>query len=225
MMTCPQCNRELENENTPCPDCDSPQSPKKKFKLTKQVNDPTLTGYTASEGKVTTFNLSPKTIGIIVAVVVVVGFLGGLLSGSPEEGETISSVVTSQDTSLKSSPQVTQISPRELSVEDEINSLFSKIRRANLDEDINTFMKYYAASFPDRSGKEMKTLETWQKYDFVSLDFFVFDLNVENNRAEASVGWEIALLEKGQSKPKLIETTNEVVLDQGGEGWQIVSLQ
>lgn len=226
MATCPKCNSELEHENASCPDCVSTQkTQKKKLKLTKQVDDPSLAGYTASEGKVTTFNLSPKIIGIIIAAVVGIGFLGGLLSGPSEIEPPNQSVTASKDSSQTSKLPIAETAPRKKTVEDEITLLFSKMRRANLQEDINGFMQYYSASFPGRSEKRERTLETWGKYDFASLDFFVFDLIINDNRAEVSVGWEIALLENGQSKPRLIETTNEVVLEKEESGWLIVSLQ
>ena len=93
------------------------------------------------------------------------------------------------------------------------------------EENIDLFMKYYASDFPDRSTKRKKTLDTWKKYDFASLDFFVFNLQIDEDRAHASVGWEIALLEDGSTKPRLIETTNEVELVKGRGEWQIISLK
>lgn len=115
--------------------------------------------------------------------------------------------------------------PRPLTPADEVAAVFAGVRDANLREDIAGFMNYYADNFPDRPAKERKTLETWQAYDFASLDFFVFDLKVDGERAHAAIGWEMALLEKGASTPRLIETTNQVELVKGGSGWQIVSLQ
>lgn len=166
-------------------------------------------------------------------VIVIVGFLAlcfalGMLFGTDQ---TVTEGRKTAVSDVASEPAVSTLAGQKLAslktatAEDEINMLFVHVSQANLDENISDFMKYYAASFPDRSGKEEKTLETWSKYDFASLDFFVFDLQVDGSRAEASVGWEIALLEKGASAPRLIETTNEVVLEKGGSGWQIVSLQ
>lgn len=167
-------------------------------------------------------------------VVGLVGFLGicfvlGMLFGTDEDGAEPRQTTVQKDaadsTASARSVAAPQTAPRVLTDTDSINELFDKVRQANLVEDIGAFMSYYATSFPDRPGKEKKTLETWQKYDFASLDFFVFDLKIQDRRAEASVGWEMALLEKGATNPRLIETTNEVVLEKGGSGWQIVSLQ
>lgn len=169
-------------------------------------------------------------------IIAIVGFLAicfvlGALFGTDETTTSEQKpAVTSSQQQARVEPSFTlsetkEIPVQPLTVADEIDAVFAEVSKANRDENIDHFMQYYAASFPDRAGKQQKTLETWQKYDFVSLDFFVFDLNVNGDRAEASVGWEIALLEKGTDKPKLIETTNEVVLQKGGSGWQIVSLQ
>lgn len=144
--------------------------------------------------------------------------LGLLFSNDP--AETHGGKVVESSAAQQGKPLV-----RPLTAADEINQLFSGVRQANLEENISEFMKYYASTFPDRADKQQKTLETWQKFDFLSLDFFVFDLQVDGSSAQASLGWEIALLEKGASEPQLIETTNQVVLEQGGAGWQIVSLQ
>lgn len=167
-------------------------------------------------------------------VICIVGFLGicfalGMLFGTDEPGtkdqvtSTAKDAVSTPATFDLTGPNVAP--PRPVTVADEINLVFSAISQANIDENIAAFMQYYAAAFPDRAGKEQKTLETWRKYDFASLDFFVFALQVDGNRAEASVGWEMALLENGGGQPRLAETTNEVVLEKGDSGWQIVSLQ
>lgn len=166
-------------------------------------------------------------------ILCIVGFLAGCFvlgmffgtNESPRE-ENVAASQAESAAAIAAGPVGTKMRPTPpVTDEDEINRVFFGVRQANLDEDIEAFMKYYTRDFPDRSGKERKTLETWQKFDFLSLDFFVFDLQVDGSSAQASLGWEIALLEKGASEPQLIETTNQVVLEQGGAGWQIVSLQ
>ena len=163
----------------------------------------------------------------------IVGFLGvcfvlGMLFGTDESPKTekVANVSTESVTpAAVTLAETPRMAPAPVTPADGINRVFWGVRQANLDEDLHAFMTFYAPSFPDRAGKEQKTRETWQKFDFASLEFFVFDLQIDGNRAQASVGWEIALLEQGGDKPKLIETTNDVVLEKGGTGWQIVSLQ
>jgi len=106
-----------------------------------------------------------------------------------------------------------------------IRQLFVALQAANLDENIDEFMKYYADSFPGREQKRKTTLQNWQKYDFGSLDFFIFSLKIDGEVAEAAVGWEIALLEKGATSPRLIEMTHQVKLIKLKQDWQILSLQ
>lgn len=230
MAICPQCNQEIIDSGKSCPHCNTGQAPpQKKIRLTKATDDP-LNGMASAKGKMVTFNLSAKLIGLIVAVVLVAGFVGGLLSGPDEE--TSADHGFGQDAlrdkagfTLNRTSGQEKIPVKALTEADEINTVFASLSQANLNENIDEFMQYYAASFPQRTEKLQKTLDTWSKYDFVSLDFFVFDLKVQGAHANASVGWEIALQEQGVTEPRLIETTNEVSLEKGGQGWQIVSLQ
>lgn len=164
-------------------------------------------------------------VGGFLAACFVLGFLFGSDEPSGQEQASVAKAAPATATASRAAQSQEQSQRRPVTAADEINGLFASLRQANLEENIDTFMTYYAVDFPDRAGKEQKTLETWQRYDFVSLDFFVFDLQVSGDRAQASVGWEIALLEKGAGEPRLIETTNQVALKRGGSGWQIVSLQ
>lgn len=171
---------------------------------------------------------------IIIAIVGFIGvaFLLGVISGLNEDTTAVKGHDSAQKSEAAVVSQPAAVATKSLTVSsaaltpaDEIHQVFEKVRQANFDEDINTFMTYYANDFPDRSGKRQKTLDTWNKYDFASLDFFIFDLNINGQQAHASIGWEIALLENGSAKPRLIETTNEVDLVKVGADWQIVSLQ
>lgn len=114
---------------------------------------------------------------------------------------------------------------QEMADDEQIRQLFVALQAANLDENIDEFMRYYADSFPAREQKRQTTLQNWQKYDFGSLDFFIFDLKIDGKVAEAAVGWEIALLEAGSVTPRLIEMTHQVKLIESPQGWQIMSLQ
>ncbi|MCX8117201.1 MAG: hypothetical protein N3G78_04610 [Desulfobacterota bacterium] len=121
----------------------------------------------------------------------------------------------SSDTSPSSSPG------REKEEEGEIKSLLENIRLANLRRDIDLFMSCYGKDFKDREGKRRSTLNSWEKYTFLHLEYDLSDLSISGDRAKGRVQWRLKFAPKGGGPPQESRTTLETIFLKEEGRWKI----
>jgi hypothetical protein len=110
----------------------------------------------------------------------------------------------------------------EIKENEKIESLFEKIRQANLNKNIDLFMSCYAIDFKDRKKKESDTLESWKKFNYLDLAYDLKEQTISEDRAHVRVEWQMKVDQKGSKQPKVIKTILDVVLKREGDLWKIV---
>jgi ketosteroid isomerase-like protein len=103
-----------------------------------------------------------------------------------------------------------------------IESLFEKIKEANLNKNIDLFMSCYSIDFKDRGKKEIDTLESWKKFNYLDLTYHLKERTISGHLADVRVEWEMKIDQKGGKQPEDIKTTLDVVLKKEGDFWKII---
>jgi uncharacterized membrane protein YvbJ len=110
----------------------------------------------------------------------------------------------------------------EINEKEKIESLFKKIRQANLNKNIDLFMSCYAIDFKDRKKKEFDTLESWKKFNYLDLAYHLKEQTISGDRANVRVEWQMKVDQKGSKQPEVIKTILDVVLKREGGLWKII---
>jgi hypothetical protein len=105
--------------------------------------------------------------------------------------------------------------------DEKINSLFGKIRQANLEKKIDLFMSCYTVDFKDRNGKRLEALETWDNFDYLDLSYELKRLAVTTQTAQVRVEWRINISPKNGGPPQKTERLLDVTLKKEDGHWKI----
>jgi hypothetical protein len=134
-----------------------------------------------------------------------------LLSKIPSAGTTVALHPKSLEKPLSASepagaPQVHQIQPAarptEISEREEVQGLLDQVRKAQMDKDINLFLKAYSPTYPNLDEKKKSLLKSWQKYNYLDVTFNIGNIQKKNpHTISAEVACDITL-EDVQSKKK-----------------------
>lgn len=88
----------------------------------------------------------------------------------------------------------TSLKPGVVLEEEKVRHVLEQIRRAQLNKDINLFMKAYAPGFPNLSQKKGSVLKTWKHYNYLDLRFHITDMQHKDAQTViARVSWDITL--------------------------------
>jgi len=110
----------------------------------------------------------------------------------------------------------------EIEENEKIESLFEKIRQANLNKNIDLFMSCYSIDFKDRGKKENDTLQSWKKFNYLDLAYHLKERTISGEMANVRVEWQMKVDQKGSKQPEDIKTILDVVLKREGELWKII---
>jgi len=105
---------------------------------------------------------------------------------------------------------------------EKIESLFEKIKEANLNKNIDLFMSCYSIDFKDRQKKEIDTLESWKKFNYLDLTYHLKERTISGHLANVRVEWQMKIDQKGSKQPEDIKTTLDVELKKEGDLWKII---
>jgi hypothetical protein len=103
-------------------------------------------------------------------------------------------------------PQVHQTQPSakptDISERQEVQGILDQIRKAQMEKDINLFLKVYSPTFPNLAEKKKSLLKSWQKYNYLDMNFNIANIQKKNaHTISAEVACDITL-EDIQSKKK-----------------------
>jgi uncharacterized membrane protein YvbJ len=110
----------------------------------------------------------------------------------------------------------------EIEENEKIESLFEKIREANLNKNIDLFMSCYSIDFKDRKKKEIDTLESWKKFNYLDLVYHLKERTISGEMANVRVEWQMKVDQKGSKQPQDIKTILDVVLKREDDLWKII---
>lgn len=79
---------------------------------------------------------------------------------------------------------------------DHIIALLEDIKIANLTKDIALWETRYTIAYLGSDRKKEKQLEQWREYDFNSLDYNVYDVEIKSDTASAFVTWNMEILSR-----------------------------
>ena len=77
-------------------------------------------------------------------------------------------------------------------LKEQLQSVLSTLREAQLHKDIVQFMSVYSLTFPNLDDKRANTLKSWENYDYTNLVFTIDKIQpIDPNNALAWVTWYI----------------------------------
>jgi hypothetical protein len=114
--------------------------------------------------------------------------------------------------------------PAEL--KEQLQSVLSTLREAQLHKDIVQFMSVYSLTFPDLTEKRANTLKAWEEFDFTNLVFTVDKIqSLDPNNAIAWVTWYIDTRNRKTQELTSSTQTFQVRFIQELGKWRILSLE
>jgi hypothetical protein len=62
----------------------------------------------------------------------------------------------------------------------EVQVILDQVRKAQLENDINLFLKVYSPTFPNLAEKKKSLLKSWQKYNYLDMNFNIENIQKKN---------------------------------------------
>lgn len=90
----------------------------------------------------------------------------------------------------------------------DIYDLLEDIRKANLDKDLQLWESRYAKSYLAAGKKKDETAEKWKKFDYISLQYRVEDIQMRPEGISAIISWDMEL--KSPDSGKITRTTQKL---------------
>ena len=92
-------------------------------------------------------------------------------------------------------PQTQQsVRSTDIAEREEVRGLLDQVRKAQLGKDINLFLQAYSPTFPNLAEKKASLLKTWQKYNYLDVDFNIDNIQKKNSHTIiAKFVWDITL--------------------------------
>jgi hypothetical protein len=143
----------------------------------------------------------------------------------PEQSPSVPKKVTPSVTGTTPSPSVPIIS-KDIALEgqekEEIRGLLEKIRRANLEKNIDLFMACYSVNFKDRERKKRLTLASWGSFNYLHLTYNLKRQSISGNTANARVEWWMGVSPKNGGQSQVSKAVLDVTLIKEDGIWKII---
>ncbi len=111
-------------------------------------------------------------------------------------------------------------------LKEQLQSVLSTLREAQLHKDIVQFMSVYSLTYPDLTEKRANTLKAWEEFDFTNLVFTVDKIqSLDPNNAIAWVTWYIDTRNRKTQELTSSTQTFQVRFVQELGKWRIRSLE
>ncbi len=112
------------------------------------------------------------------------------------------------------------------SLQDQLETVLSTLRNAQLQKNIDRFMSVYSQSFPSYDLKRQDTLKYWQGYDFTNLVFTVDKVQATDpDHATASVIWYVDVRNRENKELTSATQKYQVQFVKENGKWRIIALQ
>jgi hypothetical protein len=108
---------------------------------------------------------------------------------------------------------------------EKVQGILQQVREAQLHKDINLFMAAYSPSFPDLAAKKARILKTWERYNYLDLNFTVENFSSQKpGSIMAKVAWALTLKDRrSQEKMNLVKKYTVYFVNESGK-WLIQNL-
>jgi uncharacterized Zn finger protein (UPF0148 family) len=111
-------------------------------------------------------------------------------------------------------------------LKEELQTVISTLREAQLKKDISEFMSVYSTTFPDYDQKRKGALESWQNFDFTNLVFTVDKIQaLDPNNALAGVTWYMDIKNRNTQEFSSITQAYQVRFVKEMGKWRIRELK
>jgi hypothetical protein len=108
---------------------------------------------------------------------------------SPQSPEKESSTISEESSPVVPSSAVPVVLfPQEIQ---RLLDLLENVRQANLKKNINLLMSCYASDYKDWEERRRTALQSWERYNYLDLDYVLKVESVSTEGAEARVEWRI----------------------------------
>jgi hypothetical protein len=107
----------------------------------------------------------------------------------------------------------------------EVQGILEQVREAQLKKDIGQFLQVYSPTFQDLDKKKESILKTWQRYDYLDMQFAIENLQKPDaNTIIAKVAWDITLEDLSSKKKSTLKRDYTVFFSNASGKWLIQNL-
>lgn len=164
----------------------------------------------------------PMLVGGCLLILVIWGGYGLRQLIFPSE-QTISSGGSAPSPTLSSSEK-SKPAPKDKEVEN-IQSLFEKVRQANLQQNIDLFMACFSQDFVDKEKKKSEALKTWNHFNYLTLSFDIKRQKISGDMADIQLEWFIRSSEKKGGKLEENRILLSAILKKENGAWKIFEIR
>lgn len=101
-----------------------------------------------------------------------------------------------------------------------VKELLEKIKKANLDKDIELFSSCYSQDYEGLDKRKEKALNLWKNFDFIHLEYILKDSIIKEREGTIRVSWDIKVRSRsGEIKDIRDDLTVFIIKD--GDLWKI----
>jgi hypothetical protein len=164
---------------------------------------------------------------MVAAYFLINHFLAGDRVGpqTPSSKKTIESPGKESSTiSKESSPAVPSSALPVVLLPQEVQKLLNlleNIRQANLKKNISLLMSCYASDYKDLEERRRTALQSWEKYNYLDLDYVLKVESVSINAAKARVEWQIRSIPTTGGQTEEGKSALNVIFQKEKNEWKI----
>ncbi|MFZ5447898.1 MAG: double zinc ribbon domain-containing protein [Thermodesulfobacteriota bacterium] len=234
---CPQCGVRVSPRQEFCHECDAPL---KGAKAAAEILGPETATPAESPPAPATPKGTPSWLiglmvgtGIVIIILLVLLFSRGTSPppAPPPQAPKAEAPVTpttpaAPAPSTSAAPTPEQTPPATADLKEQLQSVLSLLREAQVHKDIVQFMSVYSATYPQLDDKRGDTLKSWENFDFTNL-VFTFDKIqlLDPDNAIAQVTWYMDTRNRRNQELASITQTYEVRFAKEMGTWRIRFLE
>ena len=107
----------------------------------------------------------------------------------------------------------------------QVKGILEQVREAQIKKNIGQFLQVYAPTFPHLDKKKEITLKTWQKYDYLDMQFAIENIQKPDaNTIIAKVAWDITFEDVSSKKKSTVKRDYTVHFSHISGKWLIQDL-
>jgi hypothetical protein len=222
---CPQCGVRVSPRQEFCHECDAPlKGAKAAFEVLGPQPEPVLAPTQPSPAPVPSSGTPPWLIGLLVGTGIVIIILLILLFSRGTPTPPAPSPVPKAEAPTTPAPEQAPAAVPEL--KEQLQSVLSTLREAQMHKDIVQFMSVYSLTFPQLDDKRADALKAWENFDFTNLVFTVDKVQVlDPDNVIAWVTWYIDTRNRRTQGLASYTQSYQVLFAQEMGKWRIRSLE
>jgi uncharacterized Zn finger protein (UPF0148 family) len=191
---CPQCGVRVSPRQEFCHECDAPlKGAKDAFEVLGPEREPVPAPTQPPPAPVPSSGTPPWLIGLLVGTgIVIIILLILLFSRGTPTPPAPSPAPKAEVPTTPTTPAPEQAPAAAPELKEQLQSVLSTLREAQMRKDIVQFMSVYSLTFPQLDDKRADTLKAWENFDFTNLVFTVDKVQaLDSDNVIAWVTWYI----------------------------------